>query len=174
MTGGDGDLARRIQHLRDRLGRTLAQVAERADMSSGCIHHLATHLGTRDRGTVTRLAKALETTVEDLLGGGHDRHRPPGQGQGQAMDEPVLEVLETEECLRLVAPGGIGRVAFSGSHGPTVLPVNYKYHDGAVVFRTARCHRRMNAFRRLLVPLLILKAAGVAAYLLLVRLRLLR
>ncbi|WP_443687886.1 pyridoxamine 5'-phosphate oxidase family protein [Nonomuraea guangzhouensis] len=48
-----------------------------------------------------------------------------------------LEVLEPEECLRLVAPGGVGRVAFNGSHGPTVLPVNYKLHDGAIVFRTA-------------------------------------
>ncbi|MEV5504130.1 hypothetical protein AB0M50_52885 [Nonomuraea fuscirosea] len=34
--------------------------------------------------------------------------------------------------------GGNGGGAFSGSHGPTVLPVNYKFHDGAVVFRTAR------------------------------------
>jgi nitroimidazol reductase NimA-like FMN-containing flavoprotein (pyridoxamine 5'-phosphate oxidase superfamily) len=40
--------------------------------------------------------------------------------------------------VRLVAPGGIGRIAFNGSHGPTVLPVNYKLHDGAIVFRTAR------------------------------------
>jgi hypothetical protein len=54
-----------------------------------------------------------------------------------AAAEPVLQVLEREECLRLVAPGGIGRVAFNGSHGPTVLPVNYKLHDGAIVFRTS-------------------------------------
>ncbi|GAA4964618.1 hypothetical protein HD597_003575 [Nonomuraea thailandensis] len=54
------------------------------------------------------------------------------------MDEPVLEVLDAEECLRLAAPGGIGRVAFNGSHGPTVLPVNFRLYEGAVVFRTAR------------------------------------
>ena len=54
-----------------------------------------------------------------------------------ASADPVLEVLEPEECLRLVAPAGVGRVAFNGSHGPTVLPVNYRLHDGAVVFRTA-------------------------------------
>ncbi|MEO3789550.1 pyridoxamine 5'-phosphate oxidase family protein [Nonomuraea sp. B10E15] len=47
------------------------------------------------------------------------------------------EVLDREECLRLVAPGGIGRVAFTGSQGPTVLPVNYTVHDGAIVFRTS-------------------------------------
>ncbi|NJP94974.1 helix-turn-helix domain-containing protein [Nonomuraea sp. FMUSA5-5] len=130
----DGDFGRRVHHRRDRLGLTLGQVAERADMSAGYVQHLETHLGTPDMGTVTRLARALETTVKDLLGGG--RERPPGQGP--AMDEPVLEVLDTAECLRLVGPGGIGRVAFDGSHGPTVLPVNYRFHEGAVVFRTAR------------------------------------
>ncbi|GAA2220183.1 hypothetical protein GCM10009850_121990 [Nonomuraea monospora] len=131
---GNGDFGRRIHHHRERLGLTLEQVADRAGMSAGYVQHLETHLGTPDGGTVTRLATALETTPRDLLGGGHDR--PPGQGA--AADEPVLEVLETEECLRLVGPGGIGRVAFSGSHGPTVLPVNYRLHDGDVVFRTAR------------------------------------
>ncbi|MFI6317616.1 pyridoxamine 5'-phosphate oxidase family protein [Nonomuraea sp. NPDC050556] len=47
-----------------------------------------------------------------------------------------LEELDEKECLRLISPGGIGRVAFSGSHGPTVLPVNYRMQDGAIVFRT--------------------------------------
>ncbi|SDL73959.1 helix-turn-helix domain-containing protein [Nonomuraea jiangxiensis] len=128
-----GDFGRRITHHRTRLDLTLEQVADRADMSAGYVQYLEDHLGTPDMGTVTRLAGALETTVADLLGGGRDR--PPGPGP--AMAEPVLEVLEPEECLRLIAPGGIGRVAFQGSYGPTVLPVNYKLHDGAIVFRTA-------------------------------------
>jgi nitroimidazol reductase NimA-like FMN-containing flavoprotein (pyridoxamine 5'-phosphate oxidase superfamily) len=50
----------------------------------------------------------------------------------------VLEELDQAECLRLIAPGGIGRIAYSGRHGPTVLPVNYKLHHGAIVFRTAQ------------------------------------
>ncbi|MEV6979656.1 pyridoxamine 5'-phosphate oxidase family protein [Sphaerisporangium sp. NPDC051017] len=50
--------------------------------------------------------------------------------------EAVLEELDREECLRLISPGGIGRVAFSGAPGPTVLPVNYRVLDGTVVFRT--------------------------------------
>ncbi|TMR35815.1 hypothetical protein ETD85_12700 [Nonomuraea zeae] len=129
-----GDFGRRITHHRTRLDLTLKEVADRADMSAGYVQYLEDHLETPDRGTVTRLAKALETTVEDLLGGGRDR--PPGPGPATA--DPVLQVLEPEECLRLIAPGGIGRVAFNGSHGPTVLPVNYKIHDGAIVFRTAR------------------------------------
>jgi hypothetical protein len=65
---------------------------------------------------------------------GHDRDWPGGDS---AAAGPVMEVLEPEECLRLIAPGGIGRVAFTSSNGPAVLPVNYKLHDGAIVFRTA-------------------------------------
>jgi nitroimidazol reductase NimA-like FMN-containing flavoprotein (pyridoxamine 5'-phosphate oxidase superfamily) len=51
---------------------------------------------------------------------------------------PVLEKLDEAECLRLIAPGGIGRIAFIGRYGLTVLPVNYKLYDGAIVFRTAQ------------------------------------
>jgi nitroimidazol reductase NimA-like FMN-containing flavoprotein (pyridoxamine 5'-phosphate oxidase superfamily) len=51
---------------------------------------------------------------------------------------PVLERLDKAECLRLIAPGGIGRIAFTGRYGLTVLPVNYKLHEGAIVFRTAQ------------------------------------
>ncbi|MEV4475176.1 helix-turn-helix domain-containing protein [Nonomuraea salmonea] len=127
-----GDFGRRITHHRTKLSFTLEEVAGRADMSPGYVQYLEDHLGTPDRDTVTRLAKALETTPEDLLGGGFDR--PPGRGA--TAGQPELERLEPGECLRLIAPGGIGRVAFNGSHGPTVLPVNYTVHDGAIVFRT--------------------------------------
>ena len=44
--------------------------------------------------------------------------------------------LSREDCLRLISPGGIGRIAFTGRFGPTVLPVNYKLLDGTIVFRT--------------------------------------
>jgi nitroimidazol reductase NimA-like FMN-containing flavoprotein (pyridoxamine 5'-phosphate oxidase superfamily) len=49
----------------------------------------------------------------------------------------VVEDLDEAECLRLVSPGGIGRIAFTGRFGPTVLPVNYQLHQGTIVFRTA-------------------------------------
>jgi nitroimidazol reductase NimA-like FMN-containing flavoprotein (pyridoxamine 5'-phosphate oxidase superfamily) len=51
---------------------------------------------------------------------------------------PELEELDEAECLRLIAPGGIGRVAYSGRYGLTVLPVNYRMHEGTIVFRTAQ------------------------------------
>jgi nitroimidazol reductase NimA-like FMN-containing flavoprotein (pyridoxamine 5'-phosphate oxidase superfamily) len=52
--------------------------------------------------------------------------------------ERAIEDLSEEECLRLITPGGIGRIAFQSRFGPAVLPVNYRWHEGAIVFRTAR------------------------------------
>ena len=52
--------------------------------------------------------------------------------------KPIMEVLDEAECLRLIAPGGIGRLVFAGRYDLTVLPVNYKLHRGAILFRTAQ------------------------------------
>jgi nitroimidazol reductase NimA-like FMN-containing flavoprotein (pyridoxamine 5'-phosphate oxidase superfamily) len=51
---------------------------------------------------------------------------------------PVLQELDEAECLRLITPGGIGRIAYSGRYGLTVFPVNYRLHQGTIVFRTAQ------------------------------------
>jgi hypothetical protein len=51
---------------------------------------------------------------------------------------PILEHLDEAECLRLISPGGIGRIAYVGRYDLTVLPVNYKLHDGAIIFRTSQ------------------------------------
>jgi nitroimidazol reductase NimA-like FMN-containing flavoprotein (pyridoxamine 5'-phosphate oxidase superfamily) len=48
-----------------------------------------------------------------------------------------LDRLDEAECLRLISPGGVGRLAYTGRYGMTVLPVNYVLHDGTIVFRTA-------------------------------------
>lgn len=68
---------------------------------------------------------------------------PNNAGQGANPNDPgeeqqgrVLEWMNEAECMRLVSAGGVGRMAYTGRFGPTVLPVNYKLHDGAVVFRT--------------------------------------
>jgi nitroimidazol reductase NimA-like FMN-containing flavoprotein (pyridoxamine 5'-phosphate oxidase superfamily) len=55
-----------------------------------------------------------------------------------APDGPVLEHLDEAECLRLISAGGIGRIAYMGRYGMTVLPVNYKLHDGTIMFRTSQ------------------------------------
>jgi nitroimidazol reductase NimA-like FMN-containing flavoprotein (pyridoxamine 5'-phosphate oxidase superfamily) len=49
-----------------------------------------------------------------------------------------LEALDEAECMRLISSGGIGRIAYSGRFDLTVLPVNYKLHEGTIVFRTAQ------------------------------------
>src|SRR5256885_5732667 len=54
---------------------------------------------------------------------------------GTARPEP--EKLGEAECLRLISPGGIGRLAYTGRYGPTVLPVNYAVYEGTIIFRTA-------------------------------------
>jgi nitroimidazol reductase NimA-like FMN-containing flavoprotein (pyridoxamine 5'-phosphate oxidase superfamily) len=47
------------------------------------------------------------------------------------------EVLDEAECLRLLASAEVGRLAYAGRYGPTVLPVNFVLHEGTIVFRTA-------------------------------------
>ncbi len=54
------------------------------------------------------------------------------------MADRVIEELDEAESLRLISAGGIGRIAYQSRFGPAVLPVNYQWHDGAIVFRTAR------------------------------------
>jgi nitroimidazol reductase NimA-like FMN-containing flavoprotein (pyridoxamine 5'-phosphate oxidase superfamily) len=49
---------------------------------------------------------------------------------------PRIEELDEADCLTLIAPGGIGRIAYTGRYGQTVLPVNYQLLDNTIVFRT--------------------------------------
>jgi nitroimidazol reductase NimA-like FMN-containing flavoprotein (pyridoxamine 5'-phosphate oxidase superfamily) len=53
------------------------------------------------------------------------------------VSDAKLEILDEAECLRLIGPAGIGRLAFPGRFDLTVLPVNYVLHDGGILFRTA-------------------------------------
>jgi hypothetical protein len=84
---------------------------------------------------VMRLAVALDTTPETLLGGGTEAPF----GGGDAAAHPELAPLSKDESLRLIAPGGMGRVAYRTDTGPEVLPVNYVLDDDrrAVIFRTS-------------------------------------
>ena len=54
------------------------------------------------------------------------------------MSDRTISELDEAECLRLIAQGEIGRIAYLSRFGPAVLPVNYKLYDNAIVFRTAR------------------------------------
>jgi nitroimidazol reductase NimA-like FMN-containing flavoprotein (pyridoxamine 5'-phosphate oxidase superfamily) len=54
------------------------------------------------------------------------------------MADRTITELDEAESLQLIASGGIGRIAYQSRFGPAILPVNYRWHDGAIVFRTAR------------------------------------
>lgn len=53
------------------------------------------------------------------------------------VDRNGLEVLDREECLRLLSNCHVGRLALSIDALPVILPVNFVVHDDKVVFRTA-------------------------------------
>jgi nitroimidazol reductase NimA-like FMN-containing flavoprotein (pyridoxamine 5'-phosphate oxidase superfamily) len=50
------------------------------------------------------------------------------------LDRNGLEILEPDECLRLLASVKIGRVGMSTDSGPIVLPVTYAVDGRRVVF----------------------------------------
>ncbi|WP_283137088.1 pyridoxamine 5'-phosphate oxidase family protein [Rhizohabitans arisaemae] len=117
-----GDLGRRVAARREELSLSREQLAARAGLDPGYLDHLEETGGAPAIDVVHKLAVALNMGVEELL-----RDTPGGR----------LEKLEPDECLRLIAPGGIGRVAFNEPAGPAVLPVNYMLHNGAIIIRTA-------------------------------------
>ena len=49
----------------------------------------------------------------------------------------LLVDLDEAECYRLAATERVGRLAWTGSSGPTIIPVNFTLTDGAVHVRTA-------------------------------------
>ena len=49
-----------------------------------------------------------------------------------------VDELSEDECRILISPGGVGRIAYSGRFGLTVLPVNYQVFEDTIVFRTAQ------------------------------------
>lgn len=50
----------------------------------------------------------------------------------------TVEELDIDRCLTLLERGTLGRLAFLTDGQPDVAPINYRYHAGAVVFRTGR------------------------------------
>ncbi|GAA3162696.1 hypothetical protein GCM10010466_62040 [Planomonospora alba] len=128
-----GDLGRRVSARRESLGLSRERLAERAGIDPGYLAYLEESAASPAAETVQRLAAALDTTPEELLGGTVDL--PPGRGASAA--PPLLEKLDRTECLHLIFPGGVGRIAFNDAGGPMILPVNYVLHDNAVIFRTS-------------------------------------
>ena len=49
----------------------------------------------------------------------------------------VSQELDQDECRRLIAGGGVGRVAFRGEQGLHIVPVNFTVDGDSIFFRTA-------------------------------------
>jgi nitroimidazol reductase NimA-like FMN-containing flavoprotein (pyridoxamine 5'-phosphate oxidase superfamily) len=48
----------------------------------------------------------------------------------------TIRELDVETCMSLLEEHHFGRVAFDDGSGPMILPVNYVFHRGEVVFRS--------------------------------------
>jgi nitroimidazol reductase NimA-like FMN-containing flavoprotein (pyridoxamine 5'-phosphate oxidase superfamily)/DNA-binding transcriptional regulator YiaG len=128
-----GDLGRRVSRRRKDLKLSRRQLAELAGVSVPYLEHLETHPALPTQAALRQLAVALQTTPERLLGAG--TRQPPGQAGRSG--HRVLQTLTAAECFELLSPGGVGRVAFTTTDGPVVLPVNYAMAGQTVIFRTA-------------------------------------
>jgi transcriptional regulator with XRE-family HTH domain len=128
-----GDLSRRVAARRKELRLSRAQVAARARINQRYLEYLERYPATPAADTLRRIAAALRTTPAALLGAG--AQAPDGHGR-RADHSTVTEKLLPDECRRLMAPGGVGRIAFTTNSGPVVLPVNFAMADNTIVIRT--------------------------------------
>jgi nitroimidazol reductase NimA-like FMN-containing flavoprotein (pyridoxamine 5'-phosphate oxidase superfamily) len=128
-----GDLSKRIALRRAELHLSVAQVAARAGLSVRYLEYLERYPARPTPAALRQLAAALRTTPAALLGAGADA--PPGYRR--PADLRSVSKLMPAECRRLIAPGGVGRIAFGTLSGPVVLPVNFAVLDDTIVIRTA-------------------------------------
>lgn len=128
------DVGPRIAEQRDRVGLTVAEVAERAGMSSAYLAYLESSTSPNpSQATLARIAGALDVQAGALSGAG--LNLPPGQRD--AAHTSVLATLTADECLAHIAGGGVGRFLFvEPGRGPVAVPVNYRTDGNDVIFRT--------------------------------------
>lgn len=132
--GGRGDVGRRAALRREQLGLSREEVAARAGMAPAYVRYVEEQAGTPDTASLLRLAAALETSADRLMGGGADLP----EGLGRAARHPQLLELGPQECRELLGTHGVGRVAVSADGGaPAVFPVNYTVAEDTIAFRTA-------------------------------------
>lgn len=127
------DLGRRIRGRREALGLSVESVASRAAIDPGYLEYLETSaVPDPTRGTVLRLAAALDTAPVTLLGDNGVAPSAPATGERKLVD------LDRAKSLERIGTEGVGRVAFVEERGAVALPVNYAVVDGDIIFRTDR------------------------------------
>jgi hypothetical protein len=86
------------------------------------------------------LGNALQSLTE-LSGAVTDRRRLQESGN--------LHAISRDECVRLLATGTIGRLAYIARAGvPDIVPVNYVWHDDSVFLRSGPGPKAQAAVRR--------------------------
>ena len=117
-----GDLSRRIAQRRTELHLSQPQLAARAGLSLRYLEYLERYPARPSPAALRQLAAALRTTPA---------------GTGRAAGLRAVSKLMPAECRRLIAPGGVGRIAFGTISGPIVVPVNFAVLADTLVIRTA-------------------------------------
>lgn len=67
------------------------------------------------------------------------------------IDRDGFEVLDDEECMRLLATATLGRIALTSGALPTVLPVSFAVDGDRIVIRTGRGSKLDGATRNAVV-----------------------
>jgi nitroimidazol reductase NimA-like FMN-containing flavoprotein (pyridoxamine 5'-phosphate oxidase superfamily) len=57
---------------------------------------------------------------------------------GHDVDRNGLEILDRDECLKLLSTARLGRVGITSGALPVILPVNFRLLGDTIVFRTGR------------------------------------
>lgn len=128
-----GDVGRRITLRRHELGLSRDRVADDAGIAPEYLRYVEEQPAEVAAGSLLRIATALGTTTDELLGGNVDI--PPGEGAAAA--RPVLEELTPPDCWAHLGTHGVGRIALPTPTAVDVLPVNYSVLDHTIVYRTS-------------------------------------
>ncbi|MDT0319890.1 helix-turn-helix domain-containing protein [Streptomyces millisiae] len=124
------DVGRRVALRRERLGLSREEVAGRAGVAPQYLRYLEEHPVSPSIGSLTRVARALDTTVAELSGA-EPATPPAGAGGGAVVP------LDPDECQELLAAHSVGRIIVGTAQGPAIVPVGYAVVEGAVVFHAA-------------------------------------
>lgn len=128
-----GDLGRRVSQRRLEHGLSRDELAAAAGMAPDYLRYVEEHPAAVSPAALLHLARALDTTVGDLLGG--PATRPPSRRS--TTPRPGLVTLSEDECRRLLGLGGVGRLVLVEARGPAAIPVNFAVLHGDVVYRTS-------------------------------------
>jgi nitroimidazol reductase NimA-like FMN-containing flavoprotein (pyridoxamine 5'-phosphate oxidase superfamily) len=128
-----GDLARRVAHRRNELGKSIEEVAEKTGVDPAYLRYFEESPDARlSAGTMILLAMALDTSPEELYGARVER----APGPGRAIPHGELRTLTPEQCAAHLEGGGVGRLVYLAERGPVAHPVNFVMSDGDIVVST--------------------------------------